>query len=120
MKRFVAVAFAAISIAAIGLALHDAGPARATGTGPNIELGTPVGLTVPVLATTAAVDAYSGFNIHVTLAASAGVTLAGADVDLTGSVLGTPAEIFCSTTSPAGSPSDRLFGCVHLGMGGAV
>ena len=53
MKPVLAIAFTLFAIAAVVLAARDAGPARATGVGPNIELGTPVGLTVPVLATTA-------------------------------------------------------------------
>ncbi len=115
MKRFFAIAFAALSIAAMVLALHDAGRVRATGTGPNIELGTPVGLTVPVLATTAAVDAYSGFNVYVVMATSPGVTVTGVSPDPTGSVLGAPADIFCDTSIPGGLPNNRTVGCVHLG-----
>ena len=75
MRHVLAAIFGVLALAAVVLTARDAGPARATGIGPNIELGTPVGLTVPVLATTAAVDPYRGFNIHVTTNASAGVSV---------------------------------------------
>ena len=117
MRHVLAAKFGVPAVAAIVLAARDAGPARATGIGPNIELGTPVGLTAPVLATTAAVDPYSGFNIHVTTNASAGVSVSTLSFSAAGIIIGEPGEFFCTQATP--KPDDRIIGCVNI-AGGAV
>lgn len=113
MKPVLAIAFTLVAIVAVVFAARDAGPVRATGIGPNIELGTPVGLTVPVLATTAAADPYSGFNIHVTTSASAGVLVDALDLNANGTILAPAGELFCYQGSPLPT-NERVIGCVSL------
>jgi hypothetical protein len=65
MKAVPAVAFVAVSLVVLVVVVRDAGSARATGVGPDFELGASVGLSVPVIATTSPADPYSGFNVHI-------------------------------------------------------
>jgi hypothetical protein len=115
MKAGSAAAFVALSVLVLLVVIRGAGSAGATGVGPNIELGTPVGLSVPILATSPATDPYMGFNVDVVANASSGVAITSMVLDSTGTVLGGPGNIFCGTSSPA--ITQRIEGCVILGNG---
>jgi hypothetical protein len=112
MKLFLALGFVALTISALLVAVRDVASVRATGIGPDIALGAPVGLNIPVVASTVATNPYGGFSLHIATNASAGVTLTSLTFDASGSVLGPTDSLFCTTASP--TPVERLGACISL------
>jgi hypothetical protein len=100
----------------IGLGVLAMPPvARATmGVGGTISLGSVAGAAVPVN-TTAATDAYAGFNIHIRATASAGVTVTSMSGSATGSTIisgGDPSSVSCASSVPAAG--ELVYACVAL------
>ncbi len=97
--------------AAVGLAVaigYIAVPrdTSASGTGGTISLGPPVGSSVPVN-TTAATDAYSGFNVQIVTSTSPGVWVIGVTGTFAGGTIdtGTPSDVSCWSYPPT------IYGC---------
>ena len=106
----VAGAVAALLILAAGVAIFQRDTAQALGSGPGIALGAVSGADIPVNATTVATDPYDGFNIHIHMFISAGVSLTNVTADNTGTIV--PGTLFCpAPAAPAGLPDDRVYGC---------
>ena len=118
MLRPLHIATATILVSSL-FAAHAVGGgievARATtGVGGTISLGAASGASVPV-STTAATDAYAGFNIHARAVASPGVTLTGLSANAAGSTIlsmGDESSVFCHGSVPA--PGDFVFACAAL------
>lgn len=91
---------------------HDV--AQAAGIGPGIGLGTASGTTVPVNATTASADPYEGFNLYISLRASAGITMLSVKGDASGTTLPAPFSCPESVSISVGSPvqTKAAFLCV--------
>ena len=85
-----------------------------TGVGGTLFLGNATGAAFPVR-TTAATDAYAGFNLHVRAVASGGVALGGMSGDSAGSTIvsgNDPSSVFCHGSVPVAG--DYVFACTAL------
>ncbi len=100
---------------AVGGAASDTSIAHATtGVGGTISLGPAAGASVPAN-TSAASDAYAGFNLHARAVASGGITLTGMSGSAAGSTIlsaGDPGSVACYGSVPMSG--DLVFGCVAL------
>lgn len=115
LVRIVLTAFFASTLLLVHAGGIGTGVARATtGVGGTIALGATSGISVPVN-TTAATDAYAGFNLHVRAVASGGVALAGMSGDSAGSTIvsgNDPSSVFCHGSVPVAG--DYVFACTAL------
>jgi hypothetical protein len=103
----------------VTLALFGGGgtpTAKANGTGPHIALGAVTGTSLAVNATTTAADSYKGFNLHIHAELLGGVALTSITANDVGTVLPSTnaGDPFCTGSTPAGLPTDKVFACTAL------